>query len=813
MDAWADSNTSPFLAPATSILKHADPLFARVQDAKKSVQSDLELASGAEADSSSIQSQRELILAVCENDMVTFESIVHSDPQILRLSLTEMTGYPLLVFAIVFDHISIAETLLSRYQADPDAYDTEGPKYTPLMWAVHFENLPMVKLLLDYQADPYLAPKDDGKNAVSLVTIEMPAIYEFFKGHNLFSALATKDGIYNSPMSANNHEVDNLADQIRISSNISNDSVEEELMDEEAELAYDTELVQTPTYDYDKILPEQCIKFSDSDIPSLLDYIFNLRINSTVHQHETKIPAAILFQLMRYSHDKVDSADLTDFLFDCFVARLRSVTNTKSGVFNMAITTSDLSNEKNAAGGAGDIVLISYWLSVLQFLHFYFTKGRIYHAFPRYLQELINLTQSLVATLSFSINSRLNLLVDDCLINYTNLVDVSNALYAKDWNLFKNKNKKHPSSYDDILDMLYPPKEAELMRPSPVKYIQVLGALDYVLKLHAVDPLLRFQTYSQVFYYINATLFNRVIANSKNCSRVKAIQIRLNISALEDWLRSHNYHIYRPDRIGGLELLLNEEQRTLPLTNVLTDKENTKDIQSLSFLYKSLYYIGKTHLLPTIELLQWLQVMSGIKDEESLVNTINEFSHLNYYQIFKVANKLYRYEVDEPKLAKPLVQYLKSLMNEQGENLVSQTGLHYMTQSTFLLKEVYIYLNPNYVFAVTLPNLNELIVNYGAGLGGVKLLRAKKYQPLLPVSVLDDVDEILTQNKDSVNDTYDYEDVNENAENASQDYASETGEKYEEKTFKGAELFKQMEPPLTLAHKEWGAEDIDSNPW
>ncbi|KAM9890857.1 hypothetical protein OXX69_012462, partial [Metschnikowia pulcherrima] len=235
---------------------------------------------------------------------------------------------------------------------------------------------------------------------------------------------------------------------------------------------------------YNKPLPNQFIKFSDSDIPSLLDYIFGLRTSSSAQQHNTKTPAAVLFQLIHYSHNKVDSSDLTEFLFECFITRLRSVTNTKSGVFNMALTTGE-SNDKKSANGTGDIVLLSYWLSVIQFLHFYFTRADLYAQYPNFLHEMINLTQSLIATLSFSINSRLNLLAEECILNFTSLVDVSSVLYARDWNLFKTQ-KKHPNSYDDILNMLYPPSLNELMKPSPLKYVQVLGALYYVLDIHGV---------------------------------------------------------------------------------------------------------------------------------------------------------------------------------------------------------------------------------------------------------------------------------------------------------------------------------------
>lgn len=827
MDAWAD------ISNAVSLI--LDPLLVPLLAIKNSLH--LLLESAISSDSQDDKSVLEMFLAVCDGDLVTVEAIARSIPVIVSSYYpNEALGVTCLVLAVALDQLPVAETLLANHLADPDAHDTAGPHYTPLMWAVHFNNLDMVKLLLDYQADPYLAPKNDGRDAVLMVTPNSVAIYNFFKSHNLLKVLTIDDVEFFQPKTFGGDDtVDDVAFQIRmqtIANNISSDSLEEAHLDEEAELSGNTELVHTPDYDYEKLLPEQFIKFSDSDIPSLLNFIFGLRSSLTTYQHATKIPAAIVFQLIRYSHFKVGSRDLTEFLFECFVTRLRSVTNTKSGVFNMAIVAAELGDKSGAAAaaGAGDIVLLSYWLSVIQFLHFYFVKSNIYPVYPKFLQELINLTQSLVATLSFSLNSRLNLLVDDCLINFTNLVDVSSVLYAKDWNLFKNKNKMHPSSYDDILDMLYPPTESELMKPSPVRYVQVLGALDYVLKLHAVDPLLRLETFSQVFYYINAVIFNTLISTSKNCSRAKAIQIRLNVSALEDWLRSHNYRIYKPDRLGDLSSLLGESKAEFQLKNLLEETSNTNDPHSLSFYYKSLYHIGKEHLLPTIELLQWLQVMSGLTDEESLINTINQFDCLNYYQLFKITNKLYRYEVNEKKIPKLLTQYLKRIMIEHGEKQVANNHLHYMTQTNFLLKEEYIYLNPNHIFAVALPNFSELIVNYGSGIGGVKVMRAKKYQPSLPISIMDDVEEILSANRNSnVNDTYDYdaedsvdsanEEESNNAYGGNRDEISGGGgagnEKTVEvsKTFKGDELFKQMQPPLSLAHKNWGTEDVDTNPW
>lgn len=855
MDAWTTATTSlsgllkvgELSGQLPDILNLSDPILSKIITSKKALQLiESNLLSG---DESNVANKYivQLLIAACDGDAVTLESITRSHSELVnQLFPLDSNGASALIYAVCFNNVDVAQSLLNNHNADPDLPDSIM-KYTPIMWAVHLNQLEMVRLLLDHQADPFLSPNDDGKNAVSLVFPENVEMYEFFKSHNLLKPKL--DGDENEVFGAdqftptNDQFEDDITRKLKMqtlsgsspgSGVDDEDSQLEQVHEEDDEyvLSKNIELKQTPEFDYEKLLPEQYIKFTDSDIPSLLNYIFDLRLQTT-YQHNTKLPAAILFQLIRYSALKVESSELTDFLFDCFTARLRTVTNTKSGAFNMAIQ--DDGNPANALG-AGDIVLLSYWLSSLQFLHYYFGKNEIYSKYPRFLQELISLVQSLIATMSFSINSRLNLLVDDCMINFTNLVDVSNVLYAKDWNLFK-KNKSHPNTYDDILNTLYPPSQNELMKPSPIRYLQVLGALDYVLKIHKVDNLLCLETYSQVFYYINCTIFNRIISQSKYCARSKAIQIRLNISTIEDWLRSHNMKVAKPETIGGLAKLV--KAGNIKLHHLLdedSDPQYHKNPHYLQFYYKSLYHVGKNQLQPTIELLQWLQCMSSLADEESLINTINQFDSLNYYQLFKVANKLYKYEVNEDKLPKKLVQVLKSLMNEQGTNQIKKLYLHYMTQTTFLSKEEYIYLNPNFIFEVALPNLTELINNYGAGLGGVRTLRNKKYQPSLPISIIDEIDEIITENNSWKNDSYNYEN-NDSEENEEDEDEEEDGHREkdnlpssvdgilgfgvnsskEKDEFKGDELFKPVQMPNSLLHKNWGnddtAEDFEANPW
>lgn len=735
-----------------------------------------------------------LLLAACDGDIVTLESILRTSPHLVDEPYPREDGVTPLIYAVCYDQHAIAEALLFDHRADPDKCDTlSGLGFTPFMWAVHLDLVEMARLLLNYQADPYVDPRGDGTTAVTLLNPEKEQMYAFFRLHNITMVLAQHDVDPDVIGSLFGHGgYDDLDDKLRLQmTGMTLQDHQQSLDDHYASdsdsvnAESDPHLVNVKDFEYDRLVPAEYIKFTDSDIPLLLDYIFSLHTRNTT-QHNTRIPAAVAFQLIRYSHLKVHSSELTTFFFDCFLTRLRLVTHTTLGVLG----------DDSGSAGRGDIVLVSYWLLVVHFLHFYLSKNQLYKAYPQFLQELVNATQLLIATLSSSINARLETLVDDCMLRFTSLVDVSNVTYAKDWNLFKKK-KTHPNTYDDVLDMLYPPSQSELMKPLPIRYIQVLGALDYVLNLHDIHPLVRMQTMSQVFYTLNATIFNRIITQSKLCTRAKAIQIRLNVLAVEDWLRSHNFKVPSNMHPG-----LNGEE----VSNLLRwDKDGAgNDPHTLNFYYDSLFAVCRRQLLPTVELLQWLQCMSSLADEDSLITTINQFDALNYYQLVKVV-KIYKYEVDETKFPKELNNILKALQNEQGENQIARSHLHYMTQSNFLLKELYVALNPNFVFAVALPNLEELISTYGPGLGGIKTMRARKYQPSLPMEIADDIDDILTKNKATMNDTYDYE------EEENDDSGSNETKSHQE--FKGDELFKSVQLPSSLLHKNWGDDDLEANPW
>jgi hypothetical protein len=74
---------------------------------------------------------------------------------------------------------------------------------------------------------------------------------------------------------------------------------------------------------------------------------------------------------------------------------------------------------------------------------------------------------------------------------------------------------------------------------APHDIVDILSATLLVLQLYEINPALIVQVFSQVFLWMASEMFNRIIAQGKKyLCRSKAMQIKMNITALEDWVRT-----------------------------------------------------------------------------------------------------------------------------------------------------------------------------------------------------------------------------------------------------------------------------------
>ena len=153
---------------------------------------------------------------------------------------------------------------------------------------------------------------------------------------------------------------------------------------------------------------------------------------------------------------------------------------------------------------------------------------------------------------------------------------------------------------------------------SPRSVTSILSSTLFILQHYdfAGHPCIVVQAFSQLLYWIASELFNRILTSAKkrHLCRSRAIQIRLNVSSLEDWART-----------------------------------NRLPVQMVS-----------AHFKPLNELLQWLQCLSSESSIDSLLATMQNLKTLNPVQMRK-AVKDYRYEVDEPKMSEECAQYLAQL--------------------------------------------------------------------------------------------------------------------------------------------------------
>ncbi|KAF8002099.1 hypothetical protein HF325_003064 [Metschnikowia pulcherrima] len=182
---------------------------------------------------------------------------------LIRVFLHNDNGYTPLIFAVAFAQEAIVESLLRIHEADPDLPDTTQTKYTPLMWAVVAKNVSIVSLLLEFHATPNLSPSNNGVNASSLASTSSPEIFEYFKSHNLFANELNDAELYPLPTFGDSHAdpIDDVAFKIRmltLGTSHDLDALDDENgIDEEAQLAQDTQLTQIPEFDYNKPLPNQ----------------------------------------------------------------------------------------------------------------------------------------------------------------------------------------------------------------------------------------------------------------------------------------------------------------------------------------------------------------------------------------------------------------------------------------------------------------------------------------------------------------------------------------------------------------------------
>lgn len=151
----------------------------------------------------------------------------------------------------------------------------------------------------------------------------------------------------------------------------------------------------------------------------------------------------------------------------------------------------------------------------------------------------------------------------------------------------------------------------------PARITEILSGVLIVLQLYEVNPALIVQAFFQIYFWIACELFNRILTRRKYLCRSKALQIRMNLTFLDDWVRA----------------------------NGLPAQTSTK------------------HFAPLSQLLQWLQCLSRITEFDTLIGTMQNMKAINPLQMRRAVRE-YRYEVNEGRMSDECAQYLVQLQKD-----------------------------------------------------------------------------------------------------------------------------------------------------
>jgi hypothetical protein len=454
--------------------------------------------------------------------------------------------------------------------------------------------------------------------------------------------------------------------------------------------------------------------FQENELDRILDIIIT-NMSPQRSPSQKPVPANILFLSARYAHYHA-SSELLETLLLSAMDKINDVVERHQW----------------------DMTVLAFWMSNATLLLHYLKKDaglvQATTEFQLHLAELINEIFILIIR---DAERRMDKSLDQAMLDHETIPGFEDVHFQHEWKIFRTKTKAKPP--EPLEKRFRPPSPKRRAQPSPRNITSLLSSTLFVLDLYDIHSVITAQVLSQLIYWLSAELFNRIMSNRKYLARTKAMQIRMNVSTLEDWARSNNR---QPEHY---------ENGSMTSTG-----ENTMDA-------------AKRHLEPLVQLLQWLQCFSSLgEDLESLVGTLQQLPRLTPQQLLHAA-KYYRAEVGEKGLPKSASKYIVHLQKAAAERKAARARSPHpqpaaestpstpikptRQQATSLspapsrLSEEEkedapddLLVDPSHMLPFSLPTSTDMLITYGAGFGGMNKERERKYIPTVPPEFLAKLD-------------------------------------------------------------------------
>ncbi|KAF9964003.1 hypothetical protein BGZ65_011594 [Modicella reniformis] len=529
-------------------------------------------------------------------------------------------GSTALIHAACFGQTTAVSMLLDA-GASVEERDSFG--WTALVWATNSKREAIVRLLLNHGASPKTQtasgrtvvdflrhePNDTSQTAKIANIFKDPAVVRAFSSIHVSATLQDRDRV-------DRKMVMMTEDERQYQTTTMDDSKEfdADMTLDDRSLSDETDLEDEGDFDWEKCLPYQMLVFSSGDIPRLINTVITTM--EPIHSKPYKpIPAYVLFLAARFARN-FSTPDLLDELLDSTISAIHSVTKSKPD----------------------DVILSAFWTSnTSSLVHFLRKDATLYPVLEVYEEKFEILLRDILQIIVMDAEKRIEQVLEPAMLEHVTIGGLGEVKFKYDWafsfwrgignrsrSFRRSKRFSAPPPMTPMTPIV-PPTPASLRRPSlqtqrppppgtvgvpPTTITTTLSSLLCVMQMFDVHPEITQYVVARLLYYTACEVFNIMIQNRKYLSRSQALQTRLNLSVLEDWLRNNRL----PSRLAD-------------------------------------------QLTPLVQLLQLLQVLSQQKDLATWIETRKKVDMLNATQIKQVVN-MYRYEVDEQRLPPEVTKYV-----------------------------------------------------------------------------------------------------------------------------------------------------------
>ncbi|GAB0133858.1 hypothetical protein EsDP_00002252 [Epichloe bromicola] len=674
--------------------------------------------------------QKSMIMAASNGDAAKVTRLLGGNVKgYVDVDVADEEGTPPLIYASCFGHESVVKVLID---AGADVNKQDQNQWTALMWAMTNRHKGIAKLLLDHGASSD-QKTSSGRTAFDFVPPDSDmSFYLHDNGYNIGNA-GMGDDFYNPGFSQDRFEEEMAENEMR--RRLMMDSARDLEVDlgnvgmDDAPEAVDDFEEEQQEFDWSRCLHDQMFVFQEHELDRILDIIVT-KMTPQRSPTQKPVPANMIFLSARYAHYHA-SPELLEKLL---------------------VTAMDLINDV-VERCQWDMTILAFWISNATLLLHYLKKDaglvEATAEFQAHLAELINEIFILIVR---DAERRLDKVLDAAMLDHETIPGFEDITFQNEWKLFKRKAavKEEPME-----KRFRPPSPKQRAKPAPRNVTSLLSSTLFVLDLYDIHSVITSQIVSQLLYWIGAELFNRIMSNRKYLARTKAMQIRMNVSILEDWARTNNRQAEHYE--GG---------------DTKASGETTMDA-------------ARRFLAPVIQLLQWLQCFSslGADDLEALVGTLQQLKRLTPQQLIHAATH-YRPEVGEKGLPKSATKYLLAIQKEaalkrdrrrsqaaspsfpkaggpdSGPTTPVQGKFDGGGKNNSLLDTPggiasptdrngtegsdgeddapeHLLMDPALMLPFTLPSVTDMLVSYGAGFGGVNRERERKYIPSVPAEFLE----------------------------------------------------------------------------